>query len=113
MEWGFHPVQKPQHNRRVKKKADRGEFPAKVRKKIIKEQNGRCQICGHPTTYIHHVKPRGRHGRGVFTNGMLACVKCHNPKIHDAPGMVDHWIRIWEKKFGPDFYKDDEDLKRG
>jgi 5-methylcytosine-specific restriction endonuclease McrA len=112
MDWGFNPVAKPSHKRNKKKKADRGEFPEKIRKQIVKDQNGQCQLCGRPTTYIHHVKPRGRGGRGVYTNGLLACVNCHNPKIHDRPGGVDHWIAIFEQRFGPDFYKDEEDLKQ-
>lgn len=105
----FTPVPKPNHNRRVRKKKDRGEFPPDVRERIVRDQNGQCQICGRPTTYIHHIKPRGRGGRGVYTNGLLVCNNCHNPKIHDRPGGVEYWISVWESKHGPDFWKDEND----
>lgn len=113
MDWGFHPVTKESQTRKKRnkrKKKDRAEFPQKVRDQIIEDQNGQCYLCGSSTKYIHHVKPRGRGGRGVRTNGMLACVNCHNPKIHDI-GMVDHYIALWEKIHGPNFWMDEEDKK--
>jgi hypothetical protein len=108
MDWGFHPVDKPHHKRIVKQKGDRGEFPPAVRKKIVQDQNGQCQICGRPTTHIHHVWPRGRHGRGVYTNGLLACNYCHNPLIHGGP-YLQYFIDQFVKKYGPEFYMDDID----
>lgn len=107
----FNPQPKPSHNRRVQKRKNRGEFPPKVRKQIIDEQNGVCQICGLPTNEIHHVYLKSRGGRGVVTNGMLACVNCHIPKIHNKSGMVEHYIQKWIEKHGENFYKDKTDLQ--
>lgn len=106
----FAEVSKPNHNRGKRKRKNRSEFPDRVRKQIIDDQDGQCQICGRPTTHIHHVWPRGRGGRGVYTNGLLACHNCHNPLIHNGP-FLDYYINLFTTKFGPDFYKDDDDLK--
>lgn len=114
VEFGFNPVTKASqtdHKRGKKKKKDRGEFTPKVRKQIIQNQAGRCYLCGRSTTYIHHVKPRGRGGRGVVTNGMLACTNCHNPKIHDI-GMVDHYMDVWKQKHGPEYWMDELDRQQ-
>jgi hypothetical protein len=98
----------------IPKQGDRGEFPTKVRKQIIDDQGGQCQICGRLTTHIHHVMPRGRGGRGVYTNGLLACDNCHIPKIHEGP-FLQYYIDLFIKRFGADFYKDewDKESERG
>lgn len=107
----FHPVPKPKHDRRVKKRKDRNEFPPNVRKQIIKDQDGCCQMCGKPSQEIHHVYLKSRGGRGVLNNGMLVCTNCHIPKIHNAPGMVEHYIEIFKERHGEHFYMDEMDLE--
>lgn len=101
----FNPVPKPQHKRRIPKQSKRNEFSQKVRNQIMKDENGLCQSCGNKATQIHHVRPRGRQGRGVYTNGMAICNSCHT-RIHKDNALMNHWILLYEQKYGKDFYKD-------
>lgn len=104
----FNPVPKPQHKRRVPKQSKRNEFSAKVRKRIMKDENDCCQSCGNKATQIHHVMPRGRGGRGVYTNGMATCSNCHD-RIHKDNTLLEYWIFLYERKYGEGFYKDEWD----
>lgn len=105
-------VEKPQYKRRGRKRADRGKFPESVRNKIKRHFRGACQECGGIGVHIHHVKPKGSgKGRGVFTNGLLLCNDCHHA-IHAEleQKRLKYWQRVFEEKYGSNYYKDQEDL---
>lgn len=103
----FNPVPKPQHKRRIPKRKNRGSFSKTTRRNILERENGCCQMCGKRATQIHHVKPKSSgKGRGVETNGMAVCGKCHN-KIHADNELLQHWINVFEDKYGHDFYRDE------
>lgn len=102
------PAPKPSHNRRVPKQSKRNQFSRKVRKQIMDANNGLCQSCGNKATQIHHVFPRARGGRGVYTNGMATCSRCHD-RIHKDNTLLNHWIFTYEREYGKCFYKDEFD----
>ena len=106
-------VPKPKHRRRVPKQADRNEFDSLTRKRIKKRDNGQCQICHAPGNTIHHVMPRGAatKGRGVFENGLLLCGTCHI-QIHNDKKLLEHWQKVYEKRYGPNYYLDEWDRER-
>lgn len=100
-------VPKPNHKRRSPKRSKRNEFSASVRKQII-ERDKVCKGCGGKGEQIHHVKPRSQSGRGVYTNGLLLCNECHR-LFHDRPSLIKVWQKIFEDKYGPDYYQDEWD----
>src|SRR5690606_19113769 len=104
-------VPKPQHKRRVPKQSNRNAFPKSVRKAIYERDNGKCQICGGIGTEIHHCVPRGRQGRGVYTNGLLLCSPCHR-RIHADNELLEYWINVFADRYGPNFFRDEYDLER-
>ena len=105
----INPVPKPNHQRRVPKQKQRNEFSRKVRKQIMNDNDNKCQSCGNKATQVHHVYPRGRGGRGVYSNGMAICNGCHT-KIHKDNTLLNYWIYLYEQKYGKNFYRDEWDL---
>lgn len=102
------PKTNPNHRRRVPKRRNRSKFSKTVRDQILEAENNTCQTCGNLATQIHHVMPRGRQGRGVYTNGMAVCNGCHR-KIHDDNDLLNYWINVYADRYGADFYKDEWD----
>lgn len=73
--------------------------------------DGLCRVCGGIATQIHHVKPKSSSkGRGVLTNGMSVCNGCHDA-IHRDNEKLKFWQNVFEKIYGPDYYKDEWDLQ--
>jgi 5-methylcytosine-specific restriction endonuclease McrA len=103
-------VPKPSHRRRVPKRAERNKFSAAVRAQIAERDQGLCQGCKSPGTEIHHVFFKSRGGRGVFTNGVTLCQPCHR-KAHEKAVFTDYWINVFVDRYGPNFYKDEYDVK--
>jgi len=106
------PVPKPNYKRFKEKRANRGKFTTKVRNQIKEHYQHACQECGCKGIHIHHVKPKGSGvGRGVFSNGLLLCVLCHNA-IHSESSQVrlKYWQKIYKTSYGINYYKDREDL---
>jgi 5-methylcytosine-specific restriction endonuclease McrA len=65
----FYPVPK---NKRV------------VNKKLLKDKNGRCEICGRfGQTEKHHKKTKGSGGNDTEDNLIEVCRMCHT-KIHQG-----------------------------
>ncbi|GGB43446.1 hypothetical protein GCM10011409_21320 [Lentibacillus populi] len=101
-------VPKPQHKRRIPKRAKRGEFSKEVRQQVYERDRGLCQQCGRRGEEIHHVKFKSRGGRGVFTNGLTLCHLCHK-KVHMNGELTEYWLDFFTDYYGPDFYKDEWD----
>jgi hypothetical protein len=107
----FQSFPKPSFNRRVKERGDRSKFSKMVRDAVKEHFDNTCQICGHRGIHIHHVQPKGSGiGRGVFTNALLLCNKCHR-KVHDDDKLLRHWKEVYRKKYGPLYFMDADDLK--
>lgn len=101
------PVPKPKFKRRVPTWGQRSEFSNRVRQQIRDRDNDECQMCGsHVGLQIHHVKSRGQGGRGVFTNGVLLCWKCHE-NVQTHQNLIEHWQREFEMRYGIDYYRDE------
>jgi HNH endonuclease len=107
----FNPVPKPQHKRRVKKRGDRSKFSKMVRDAVKEHFNHQCAMCSKRACHVHHVMPRSRGGRNVFTNGLLLCNDCHK-KVHADNKLLKYWIDKFKEMYGKNFYKDREDLIR-
>lgn len=102
------PVPKPTFNRRVPKQSKRNEFSKRIRKEIFDRDDGLCRVCRAPATQVHHVKYRSAGGRGVFTNGLSLCQKCHED-IHANRDKADFWRNIFAEMYGENYYKDEWD----
>lgn len=108
-EWN--PIPKPSHGRRVKKRGDRSKFSKMVRDAVKDHYSNQCGQCGRNACHVHHVMPRSRGGRNVFTNGLLLCNDCHK-QVHADNDLLKEWINRYKKMYGKNFYKDYEDLKQ-
>jgi 5-methylcytosine-specific restriction endonuclease McrA len=107
----FRPVPKPKHKRKIPKQAERNKFTEYVRDQVKEHFENTCQMCYGKGLHIHHVYPRGRGGRNVFTNALLLCNECHK-EIHANEDLLRHWIELYKEKHGEGFWKDEHDLKR-
>jgi hypothetical protein len=114
MDIEFHPYTKEtqlKHNRRVKQRGDRSKFSKFVRDQVKEHFNHTCQMCGAHGIHVHHVEPRGSgKGRGVFTNALLLCNKCHK-EVHDDDSLLRYWKKQFKKLYGPLYFMDADDLK--
>ncbi|WP_017728528.1 HNH endonuclease [Halalkalibacterium ligniniphilum] len=107
-------VAKPKHKRKSRKRADRGKFTDPIRKKIKEHFQHTCQECGGRGHHCHHVKPKGSGvGRGVFTNGLLLCKRCHDA-IHNELDQtrLKYWQNVFKEQYGIHYFRDKEDLER-
>jgi len=100
---------KVNHKRKSPKQSLRGEFNRSLRKEIYERDNGLCRQCGKQGSEIHHCKFRSSGGRGVLTNGVLLCNRCH-VRVHRIKEEADKWRRIMEVNYGADYYKDEWDI---
>lgn len=97
------------HHRKKPTRADRAEFPAYVVQRLRREAGGLCQCgCGRKDNTTHHVMPRSRGGRGVYTNGMRVSGICHI-RIQNSEEELQKWISVYEEKYGPYFWYDEMD----
>jgi hypothetical protein len=109
MDLEFRPTPKPSHKRRVKKRGDRNKFSTFARDQVKEKYNNQCAMCAHRAFHVHHVMPRARGGRNVFTNGLLLCADCHR-EVHSDEKLLKYWIEQFKKMYGKNFYKDKDDL---
>lgn len=99
------------HNRRVDKRGDRTKFSKFVRDAVKEHFDNKCQMCFGKGIHLHHVQPKSSGvGRGVFTNALLLCNKCHR-KVHDDDSLLRKWKEVYRKKYGPLYFMDADDLK--
>ncbi|RDW17607.1 hypothetical protein CWR48_13905 [Oceanobacillus arenosus] len=103
-------IPKPNHKRRVPKRVNRGKFNKETREKVNDRDRGLCQQCGQVGTEVHHVMFKSRGGRGVFTNALTLCNGCHI-QVHKDNELADYWIDVYTDRYGPNFYKDEWDLR--
>nr|BDD46679.1 hypothetical protein 19 [Bacillales bacterium] len=109
MELPHHPVPKPSFKRRKPKRSKRNDFSPSVRKQIRSRDGELCRVCeAERANQIHHVYPRSRGGRGVYTNGLSICNVCH-AEIHADNELMKDWQEIFEQRYGSDYYKDQWD----
>ena len=104
-------VPKPQHKRRVPKLVERGRFSQTDIRLIAERDEGLCILCHRQGHHIHHVMPKSRQGRGVFTNGALLCHECHT-EVHKNNDLLYDLIDRFADWYGEDFYKDKHDVKK-
>jgi|SRR5699024_696191 len=104
----FNPVPKSTFKKRKPSLANRGRFSKKIIAQIINRDGGLCVICKAPAVDIHHVKYKSRGGRGVFTNGICICRKCHD-KAHSSAKETERLEQMMINKYGEDYYKDEYD----
>ena len=105
------PCPKPRHKRKVPKLKQRNDFSPDTKLRIAERSGGTCEWCGMAlATDYHHVKFRSAGGRGVYTNGLHGCNRCHRMAHIDA-----RTRREMEQKhismYGEDYYKDEWDVK--
>lgn len=100
---------KPHHKSRAPRRSKRNEFSKKVREQIYERDDGLCRQCGRPGEEIHHVRYRSHSGRGVFTNGLTLCHRCHQ-MVHDNPELAAAWQDTFRAIYGPNFHKDEWDV---
>jgi hypothetical protein len=110
MDIGFHPVPKPSHSRRVKKRGDRSKFSKMVRDAVKEKYNNQCAECGGKGLHLHHVTFRSQGGRGVVSNALLLCNQCHK-YIHLNEERALYWREAFKKEYGPLYFMDKEDLE--
>lgn len=108
--------QQTKRQRRVPTQKQRNEFPTGVRKEVKEHFENHCGHCGRRCEKggnVHHVWPRGRGGRGVFTNGILLCVACHN-EAHGKNGssLMNYYIQKFTELYGEKFYYDKWDFEQ-
>lgn len=99
---------KPSFKRLKPKQGKRGEFSKLTRQLIYERDDGRCQQCGAPGQEIHHCRLKSSGGRGVVSNGILLCHRCHR-MIHDNPELIYAWQRTFEERYGPRYWADQYD----
>jgi hypothetical protein len=110
MDIEFHPVPKPTHKRKNKKRVDRGKFSSFIREQVKEHFQDTCQMCGGHGFHLHHVCFRSQGGRGVFSNALLLCNICHK-RVHEENELAMYWREKFKKKYGPLYYMDKEDLE--
>ena len=106
----FNPVPKVKYKRRKPTRKQRGQFDQKTRDAIVNRDEGLCRVCKKPGEQIHHCRFKSQGGRGVYTNGLLVCQSCHSD-IHMDNNKARFWQRVFEKYYGPDYFRDRWDLR--
>lgn len=99
---------KPSFRRLKPKRGKRGEFSRLTRELIYERDEGLCRQCGAPAQEIHHVRFRSQNGRGVVSNGICVCHRCHR-MIHNNPRIASAWQHTFEERYGLGYWKDQYD----
>lgn len=107
----LHPVPKPTHKRRVRKKGERSKFSKMIRDQVKQECDNQCQQCGGRGVHLHHVLPRSGGGRGVYTNALLLCNTCHK-QVHADDELLKYWQKQFRNKYGPTYFYDWQDFEQ-
>ncbi len=104
----FNPTPKNPYKKRKPTRKQRGAFSTKTRQEILDRDDGLCRVCKGVASQIHHVKFKSGGGRGIFTNGLSCCQKCH-AEIHNSGNKTKFWQGVFAEMYGLDYYKDDWD----
>jgi HNH endonuclease len=97
--------------RKAPKRGDRSKFSKMVRDQVKEFFNNQCAECYRRACHVHHVMPRSRGGRNVFTNALLLCNDCHK-EVHADNEKLKGWIEEYKGRFGKFFYMDLEDIRQ-
>lgn len=133
MNFGFHPVPKPEkgktdykerrYNRKRKRKKkvemyngvkipDRKKRSAISKKEYnlaIEYHGSYCLECGHHIIEMHHAVFRSQQGRGTFRNLIPLCNE-HHRKCHQDFTYAQKWRDYLKTRYGPYYYQDRFDL---
>lgn len=101
-------VPKPQRKRFKPKRKKRGTFSAETKQRVYANQNGLCFLCNAAGGEFHHCRFKSKLGRGVYTNCLLLCHKCHR-EVHQNRKLADSLREHMRDLHGADYYKDDWD----
>jgi len=97
-EWN--PVNKPNHSRRVEKRAKRTAFSDKTRKEIGDRDGWLCIVCKRIAAEIHHIEYRSKLTEDCSSkrNGCCLCWWCHN-EVHTGKRSKElrEWLRGWKE----------------
>lgn len=99
------PIPKNPYKRRKPKRSERNKFSESVRRKVMDDYDYKCASCHGLATELHHVKFRSQGGRGVATNALPLCHKCHR-EVHLDSDKARYWQDVFASKHGDDYYKD-------
>jgi 5-methylcytosine-specific restriction endonuclease McrA len=93
-------VPKPNHKRRVAKRADRGKFSKKTIQEILERDNFQCVRCGshHLESVPHHIIYKSQGGTGHKRNGVSICLSCHR-KAHRFKEVREWFEQYADKHF--------------
>ena len=82
---------------KLKNRREHSKLTNKLREKIKKKFNYKCQVCGGIGEHIHHIKPIIEGGKTVNNNLILLCKDCH-AVIHNRSGPnIKKWKKIIDK----------------
>ena len=83
-------------------------FTPKLREKILKRDNYKCQSCGMGNKrsrdlVADHIIPRPKNGKATYENGMTLCTRCNNIKrdyggLSFGKKMFEKHLTLAEKK---------------
>jgi hypothetical protein len=97
--FGLNPVPKPDHKRRIEKRAKRTEFSKETRLAINERDNGLCIKCLKQAADIHHIEYRSSLAPDVShkRNGCCLCLE-HHELAHRSREFRE-WLRYWKDTF--------------
>lgn len=80
MMFEFTPAPKPQHNRRTKKRKERGLFSQATKQAIFERDEWQCVSCRsyQLESVPHHIVFKSQGGEGTKRNGCAVCRSCHD-----------------------------------
>jgi|SRR5690625_1617524 len=99
---------KKTYKKRKPSLAKRGKFSNKTISQILERDDYKCVVCLSQADDIHHVKYKSAGGRGVFTNGMSLCRRCHD-HAHSNHEERKRLEQIMIDKYGNDYFRDEYD----
>jgi len=82
------------------------DFPDQIKLEIRRKAAFRCSYCRDEMgDHVHHLVPKEEGGEGVFDNGILLCVRCHDMYGHRKDKRLqlrqarDAWYEYVEQRY--------------
>jgi HNH endonuclease len=102
------PKVKKRHSKKPSM-ATRKKFPKHVVEEAIELWERLCANCrSKPPDDPHHIRFKSDDGKGVLTNLLPVCRKCHE-KIHREPELAQYWKDWAKKEHGFEYWMDEWD----